>query len=103
MVYKLVITEKAEELLDERVAYLLFKLKNRQAAGHLLDEVSKIYERLMEKPYQFPDCRDQYLKKLGYKEAIITDMNYVVIFRVEANQVYVVGVFHSLENYKTKI
>lgn len=103
MVYKLVITEKAEELLDERVAYLLFKLKNRQARGHLLDEVSKIYERLAERPYQFSDCRDPYLKKLGYKEAIITDMNYIVIFRVEANRVYVVGVFHSLENYKTKI
>lgn len=103
MAYKLIITHRADELLDERVAYLLFKLKNEQAAAHLLDEIGKVYDRLEDNPSQFPDCRDSYLKRMGYKEAVVTDMNYLVIFRIEEQEVYVVGVFHGLEDYKVKL
>lgn len=46
MEYKLIITERAEELLDGLVHHLLYQLKNEQAAKHLLDEIEKIYNRL---------------------------------------------------------
>ena len=97
------ITERAEQLLDRLVYYLLFQLKNEQAASHLLDEVTRIYERLEENPFQFPECRDVYLKSKQYREAIIIDMNYVVIYRVENSTVYVLGIFHGLESYETKV
>ena len=103
MVYKLVITERAEQLLDHLVYYLLFQLKNEQAAAHLLDAVSNVYERLEENPFQFPECRDAYLKSKQYREATTMDMNYVIIYRVEDGTVYVLGVFHGLESYETKV
>lgn len=103
MVYKLIITERAEELLEECVRYLIYKLKNDQAAGHLLDGMDKIYSRLEENPYQFPECRDRYLNSLKYREAVITDMNYLAIFKVENNNVYVLGIFHQLEDYRNKM
>ena len=53
MVYNLVITEHAEQLLDNLVYYLVYRLKNEQAAIHLFDGVEKIYERLEKNPYQF--------------------------------------------------
>lgn len=57
MVYKLVITERAEQLTDHWVYYLIFQLKNEQAAAHLPDAVSSVYERLEENLFQFPECR----------------------------------------------
>ena len=103
MVYNLIITERAEELLDNLVYHLIYRLKNPQAAGHLMDNISDVYDRLEENPYQFPDCRDAFLKSKGYREAVAGDMNYIVIFRIEDNDVYILGVFHGLENYKAKL
>ena len=96
-------TEHAEELLDDLVYYLIFRLKNDQAAAHLFDEIEKIYVRLEENPYQFPKSRDVYLNRLGYREAALTDMEYVIVFCIEEALVYVLGIFHQLENYRRKI
>lgn len=103
MVYKVNVTEHAEELLDDLVYYLIYRLRNEQAAVHLFDGIEKIYVRLEENPYQFPESRDIYLNRLGYREAVVTDMDYVIVFRIEEDQVYVLGIFHQLENYRRKI
>ena len=103
MTYNLIITERADELLDKLVFYLLYQLKNEQAASHLLDGVSKIYDRVAENPFQFPECRDPVLKRKEYREAVIPDMNYIVIYRIHKYDVYVLGVFHGLENYNQKL
>lgn len=103
MAYKLIITQEAERLLDEQIQYLLFRLKNEQAAIHLLDETMRIYERLKDNPYQFPKSKDMYLQTVGYREAICTGMNYIIIFRIAGQTVYVLGFFHQLEDYNKKI
>ena len=69
----------------------------------LLDGIEKVYERLEENPLQFPLSRDAYLAGKGYREAMISQMNYVVIFEKGEDVVYVVGVFHQLENYRRKV
>lgn len=56
MVYKLNVTEHADELLDRLVYHLIYRLKNKQAAKHLLDCINAIYDRLEVKPFQFPEC-----------------------------------------------
>ena len=53
MVYKLNVTDHADELLDNLVYHLIYRLKNKEAAKHLLDSVESIYDRLVENPYQF--------------------------------------------------
>lgn len=103
MAYNLIITERADELLDSCVNYMIYKLKNRQAAKHFLDEIEKIYTRLEDNPFQFSDSKDSYLKSKGYKEAIIPEMDYKLIFRIEEKSVYVVGIFHDLEEYGSKV
>lgn len=99
MAYNLIITDRADELIDERVSYLLTKFKNPQAATHLLDGISEIYNRMEENPYQFSNSKDSYLLQRGYKEAYVSDMDYKMVFRIDGNDVYVVGLFHDLENY----
>lgn len=103
MVYNLILTDRADELIVERVNYLIKKLKNPQAATHLLDGISGIYDRLEDNPYQFPDSKDSYLLRRGYKEAYIPDMDYKVVFRIYDKDVYIVGLFHDLENYVPKV
>ena len=103
MAYNLVVTEKAEDLLDNHIYHLIYRLKNDQASAHLLDCIDRIYERLEENPFQFPGSTDVNLIRMGYREAVLTDMDYVIIFRVEESSVYVVGIFPQLENYRKKV
>jgi plasmid stabilization system protein ParE len=103
MTYKLVVTEHADALVDNIVYYLLHKLKSKQAAKHLLAGIENIYDRLEDNPQQFPFSRDAYLANNGYREAIIPEMEYILVFNIEANNVNVVGVFHQRENYYNKI
>lgn len=103
MHYDLIITNRAEELIDEHLNYLIYRLKNNQAAKHLLDGMERLYDRLEDNPFQFADCRDSFLKSKGYKEALIADMEYILIFLIKDNTVYIAGFFHQLENYKTKL
>ncbi|MDE7133526.1 MAG: type II toxin-antitoxin system RelE/ParE family toxin [Lachnospiraceae bacterium] len=103
MTYKLTITEHADELLDNLMHHLLYRLKNEQAARHLLDGIENVYERLEENPLQFPLSRDAYLAHKGYHEAIVPQMEYIVVFSMKADIVNVVGIFHQLENYQSKM
>lgn len=103
MAYNLVVTEHANKLLDNILHYLIYQLKNKQAAKHLLDEMNHIYDRLEENPLQFPLSRDRYLADKGYHEAVIGRMNYTIVFNVRADIVNIVGIFHQLEDYQKKL
>lgn len=99
MGYKLIITEAAEEQLDKLVYHLIYKFQNESAALHLLNNVQLIYERLQQNPYQFPVYDNPLLIQIEYHEAILSEMNYIILFRIDNECVYVVGIFHQLENY----
>ena len=103
MEYRLVITEHAEELLDNLIYYLLYKLKNEHAAKHLLNGVENVYERMETNPQQFAISRDSYLASKNYREALIPQMDYVIIFGIEENIVNILGIFHQLEDYGNKL
>lgn len=99
MGYKLIITKVAEIQLDNLINYLLFEFQNESAAKNLLNSIEKIYLRIEENPYQFPVCNNPLLTQTKYREATLTSMNYVVIFRIQTECIYVMGVFHQRENY----
>ena len=101
MDYKIIITEAAEQQLDNLITYLLFELQNEQAAIHLLNQVEQIYDRLEENPFQFP-LNNNLINK-DYREAILTDMSYVIIFSIENECVYIVGYFSSIGKLYLKI
>ena len=46
MDYELIISERADELTDRLVAFLLNNLNNPDAAAHFLDEIETIYDRI---------------------------------------------------------
>lgn len=103
MAYNLIITPHADELLDRLVSFLLIQKQNPQAASHLLDAVSDVYDRLESNPFQFPVSRDPFLAAKNYRIAVTMGMNYVIAFKVEQSSAVVYGVFHGLENYPNKL
>ena len=102
MAYDLIISDPADEMINRLTGYIAFHLNNPEAAAHLLDELEAVYLRLIENPWQFPESKDRYLYRKGYREALLSGMNYRIIFRIEESSVYIVGVFHTLEDYGKK-
>ena len=70
---------------------------------HLLSCIESVYERLEENPYQFPECKDAYLKSLHYREVVLTQMSYIMIVKITEETVYIIGIFHQLEDYGNKL
>ena len=103
MAYNLIITEHADALIDKLVGYLYRKLHHPEAALHLMDGLDAIYDRLEANPLQFPESTDEVLSGKGYREALLMDMDYRIIFRIEEQSVYIVGVYHALEDYGKKV
>ena len=104
MAYNLIVTEHADAMIDRLAGYLVNKLCNPDAALHFLDGMDVIYLRLEENPLQFPESNDEFLRHRGYRVALVSGMNYRVVFRIEEPQtVYIVGVFHTLEDYRAKV
>lgn len=105
MQYKLIITERGSELLDNIIKYIINKLKNPQAAGNLLAEIEHVYDNLEWNPEIYAYSEDLFMKSRGYRKAVIPHYDYVIIFRIdeEINTIYIMGYFHDLELYKNKL
>lgn len=105
MNYKLVITERAEELLDHILSYIVNKLKNPQAAKNLISEIDKVYSNLECTPRIYAYSNDTILKSKGYRKAVVPHYDYVIIYNIddESKIVYILGFFHDLEMYRNKL
>lgn len=104
MVYSVVITKRAKYLIDNVVGYLIYSLKNIQAAHRLRDNIEKTITRISENPYQFRRfiSNNTYLKN-DYRCAMVGDMNYILVFKIVENKVYIMGIFHCKEEFQSKI
>ena len=78
-------------------------LRNSDAARSILDDIAAVYERLEHLPEATPLCRDTYLRAKEYRKIALPHHNYLLIYRVAAQTVYIVGVFHMLENDREKL
>ena len=103
MAYNLIITDRAEELLHNHIYKLANRFKNENAARRLFDQIETINNRLIDNPYQFPMIRDRYLSMKGYRVAMIPKTKYILVFNIREDTVFVVGIFHQLENYLSKL
>ncbi len=97
--YEILITEFAEQDLDGIVEYIAVKLANPPAAGSFLENVEACYGSLKRTPRMFAECAETYLKRKGYRKALIS--NYLLIFRIDlkARRVYVLRFFYAGQDY----
>ena len=99
MDYKVQITASAERDLDEIIGYIMTKLRNPQAAMHVLSEVKSIYGILARTPAAYAECTHPLLH--GHRKAAF--MRYLMIFKIVDDTVYVERFFSELEDYVHKL
>ena len=51
----------------------------------------------------YRESEDLVLKSLHYHEAKLPDMNYIIIYKIVESTIYVLGIFHCLEDYNKKV
>ena len=103
MGYNIITTDKMDELLDNCIGYILQKFQNEQAARHLLSKLDSMYDMLEINPMIYQISDDPFLSAMKYHEAKVDGMEYIVIYKVDNNNVYILGIFHTLENYADKM
>ncbi|MDD4494735.1 MAG: type II toxin-antitoxin system RelE/ParE family toxin [Eubacteriales bacterium] len=97
--YRLIVTEYADNDLDSIISYIAIQLANPVAATNLLDQVEKCYEYLKSNPYMYERSHDVRLEKEGYRKATIN--NYVLVYKIDeiAKAVIIYRVFYGAQNY----
>ena len=77
----------------------MYELLITEFAEQDLDNVEACYESLRRKPRMFAECVDTYLKRKGYRKALIN--NYPLIFRIDgkARRVFVLRCFYAGQDY----
>ncbi len=100
MAYKVMIMPPAKRRLDMYVYYTLETLKNRQAAKSILADVKATKKRLSVIADSLKICDDPILAKYEYRKIHFAKHKFVMIYRIEGNQVIVDGMFHELQDYE---
>jgi len=101
--YSLVVTELAEEDLDDIVGYIAIELAAPVAASDFADAVVKCYERIMGNPFCYEAARDPRLRLEGYRRAVIK--NYIMLYKIfpEKEEVVVYRFFYGRRDYANLI
>lgn len=99
MTYKLLITELAQNDLDEIVYYIAVNLVNPDAAGRLLTEMSECFDNLKDNPFIYAKSSDLRLENEGYRKAVVG--NYIIMFKISESEktVTVHRIFYGRSDY----
>ena len=99
--YQIKITPLANEDLAGIVSYIADTLDNHAAAERLLRDITACYENLLQNPLMYERCREQRLKKIGYRKVVIR--NYILIYRVSEHSktIYIMRFFYGARDYET--
>ena len=101
--YDVLISPAAKANLDEIIRYIVLELENPVAAQALSDKVDERISDLEEMPSKFPFCKDPILRAHGYHA--VTANDYVLVYRIleESNAVWIVHIYHTLQNYEDQL
>ena len=103
MAYNVFFTERAVELRENLADYLAYDLKTPQGYEHFYDCIDELIGMLEDNPFQFVRCNDPKLAAMGLHKALFIGMDYLMLFKVTENDVYITGVYHQSENYQGKL
>lgn len=100
MTYKVIIMPPAKRRLDMYVHYTIDTLKNRQAAKAILTDAVATKKKLSVVADSIKVCDNPMLKKYGYRIIRFEKHKFLMVYRIQNNQVIVDGMFHELQDYE---
>lgn len=95
--FEVKITEVAQDEIISICNYLENRLKSIQAKNNFLEKINKQTEILAELPELYGVSQRPEVKKFNGRVAPVN--NYVMIYIIEGNEVFVLHVFHSSQDY----
>ena len=97
--YRIKLTQKAAEDLDEIYGYISAKLLAADAADNLMDKIERNIMRLADFPFSCGHALDETLKDRGYRRLIID--NYIAFYLVDdmEKQVVIMRILYGASNY----
>mgnify|MGYP003302226657 CR=1 FL=1 len=98
--YNVIISPEAKLQLKNIVQYVRFVLKNPIAAKRVLEDAEKTMNKLTYLAKSLKLCEEPELSIHGYRVISFQTHDYVMLYRVDGNTVYVDGIFHQLQNYQ---
>lgn len=103
MVYDVVVTQEAEEDLDQFLNYLIHEKGNLEAAKNVLDDFDNTVATLKLVAGSLKLCDNPRLHKLNYRRMNFLKHRYFMLYRVVDNIVYVDNVFHELQDFESRM
>lgn len=97
--YKIVITNLAENDLKDAISYISNELKNKTAAKNLLDETESVINSLSDMPDRYPVVRDTALAAQGIRMINIRNYSAFYVVREESNSVTVLRFLYSRRDW----
>ena len=103
MGYRIIVSYRADEHIDNITKYVALELSNPSAASGILLDIEGAYGKLEDMAETFAFCEDPYLAHAGYRKYILPNYDYVILYKVEGKDVRISGVFHMREDYANKL
>lgn len=100
MDYNVIITEDAEQDLDQFLYYLIYEKKNEQAAKSLLDDFETTVNLLSHVAASLKYCDNPKLREYEYRRINFCSHRYFMLYRVDGNLAIVDNIFHELQDYE---
>ena len=103
MGYRVIVTDDAFADLDNILYYLLFVLKNEQAAQNVLDDFEHTKEQLSRVAGSLRVCENPKLRNIGYRRLEFQKHDYFMLYRIKEKTAIVDAIFHDLQDFEKKI
>lgn len=103
MRFRVEMSNLASEQYDKFLAYIYLVLKNPQAVDSLMKDFDNTIDILTEQAERFEYCRNEHLRKLGFRKIHLRKHRYLLVYRVIHDRVIVEGMYHELQDYENAI
>ena len=100
MEYKVVLTSQAKIHFRQVIDYLMNELESAQAATSVADDFIQTKQRLAQVAGSLKLCDNEILRAKGYRTIRFSKHRYLMVYKVEADTAYVVGIYHDLQDYE---
>lgn len=101
MIYKIIVTDSYSNEYKKILKYLTIDLKEKNAAKNLNDEVDHIIGLISSNPNLFGLSLNKKLRKRKYHK--VTVENYLILYKVIDNKVFLAHIFHQSQDYANLI
>lgn len=99
MKYDIVVTNLAQDDLEEILNYISVDLSAPKSAIEMLNKIKSIFENLSINPLMYPLCNIDNLKAKNYRKAVIN--NYLMFYRVDDKNetIYIMRFIYGRRDY----